>query len=131
MKFQDLFPQDSTKPPVLENPRTTTLFEELQDRLAALEARNANQRWLQSEAQALISEISEVRWLLVEQDVLGIPVPVLVVVFWDHHWDVVIGGSEELLVGSWTHWWEEQQKVFWRPAIGCLPKRETPLLRAL
>jgi hypothetical protein len=83
MKFQDLFPQDSTKPPVLENPRTTTLFEELQDRLAALEARNANQRWLQSEAQALISEISEVRWLLVEQDVLGIPVPVLVVVlFW-------------------------------------------------
>jgi hypothetical protein len=33
-----------------------------------------------SQAQALITEIAEVRWLLVEQDVLGIPVPVLL--FW-------------------------------------------------
>jgi hypothetical protein len=82
MRFQDLFPQGSAKS-VLQNPRTITLFEELEDRLAAMEARNGNQRWLQSQAQALTADLTEVRWLLVEQDVLGIPVPVLlVVVFW-------------------------------------------------
>jgi len=82
MKLQDLFPQGSAKP-VLENPRTTTLFEELEDRLAAMEGHSTQQRWLLSQAQALITEIAEVRWLLVEQDVLGIPVPVLLVVlFW-------------------------------------------------
>jgi hypothetical protein len=36
-----------------------------------------------SQAQALTADLMEVRWLLVEQDVLGIPVPVLVaVLFW-------------------------------------------------
>jgi len=82
MRFQDLFPQGSAKS-VLQNPRTITMFEELEDRLAAMEARSGNQRWLQSQAQALTADLTEVRWLLVEQDVLGIPVPVLlVVVFW-------------------------------------------------
>jgi len=36
LKVQDLFPQGKAKPE-LENPRTTTLFEELQDRLTAKE----------------------------------------------------------------------------------------------
>jgi hypothetical protein len=82
MRVQDLFPQGSAKP-VLQNPKTITLFEELEDRLAAMEGHNAQQRWLLSQAQALTADISEVRWLLIEQDVLGIPVPVLLVVlFW-------------------------------------------------
>ena len=82
MRCQDLFPQGSA-PPALENPSTISLFEELQDRLAALEARSAHQRWLQSQAQALTADMAEVRWLLIAQDALGIPVPVLVVVvFW-------------------------------------------------
>jgi hypothetical protein len=82
MKLRDLFPQGSATP-VLENPRTISLFEELQDRLASMEGRSAQQRWLLSQVQALTTDITEVRWLLVEQDVLGIPVPVLVVVlFW-------------------------------------------------
>jgi hypothetical protein len=82
MRFQDLFPPGSAKP-VLENPGTITLFEELEDRLAAMEARSAQQRWLQAQAQALTTDLTEVRWLLAEQEVLGIPVPVLLVVlFW-------------------------------------------------
>jgi Protein of unknown function (DUF4239) len=82
MRVQDLFPQGSAKP-VLQNPKTITLFEELEDRLAAMEGHNAQQRWLLSQAQALTADLTEVRWLLVEQDVLGIPVPVLLVVlFW-------------------------------------------------
>ena len=80
MKFQDLFPQGSATPPALENPRTIGLFEDLQDRLASMEGGNAHQRWLQSQAQALTADMTEVRWLLIEQDALGIPVPVLLLV---------------------------------------------------
>jgi hypothetical protein len=48
-----------------------------------MEGHSTQQRWLLSQAQALTADISEVRWLLIEQDVLGIPVPVLLVVlFW-------------------------------------------------
>jgi hypothetical protein len=82
MKLQDLFPQGSAKP-VLENPRTIILFEELQDRLAAMEGHSPQQRWMLSQAQALTSDMADVRWLLIEQDQLGIPVSLLLVVlFW-------------------------------------------------
>jgi len=82
LKLQDLFPQGKAKP-ALENPRTIILFEELQDRLAAKEGHSSQQRWMLSQALALTSDMAEVRWLLIEQDVLGIPVPVLLVVlFW-------------------------------------------------
>jgi Protein of unknown function (DUF4239) len=82
MRLKDLFPQGSAKP-VLQNPRTIALFEELEDRLAAMEGHSTQQRWLLSQAQALTTDLTEVRWLLVEQEVLGIPVPVLLVVlFW-------------------------------------------------
>ena len=82
MKLKDLFPQGRSKP-VLENPKTIVLFEELEDRLSAMEGHSPHQRWLLSRAQALTAAVSEVRWLLIEQDVLGIPVPVLLVVlFW-------------------------------------------------
>jgi hypothetical protein len=82
MKFQDLFPQGGATP-ILENPRTMTRFDDLQDQLAAMEGHSAHQRWLLSQALELTADLSEARWLLVEQDVLGIPVPVLLVVlFW-------------------------------------------------
>jgi hypothetical protein len=82
MRFQDLFPQGSAKP-VLQNSKTITLFEELEDQLAAMEGHNAQQRWLVSQAQALTADLTEVRWLLVGQEAIGIPVPVLLVVlFW-------------------------------------------------
>jgi Protein of unknown function (DUF4239) len=82
MRLEDLFPRGSARP-ALENPRTLALFEELQDRLAAMNGQSAHQRWLQPQAQALTADLTEVRWILVEQDVLGIPVPVLLVVlFW-------------------------------------------------
>jgi len=63
--------------------RTDALLEELQDRLVALDPSNANQRWLQSQALQLVSSIAGARWLLVEQNRIGIAVPLLVlVVFW-------------------------------------------------
>jgi hypothetical protein len=82
MKLEDLFPKGHAKP-VLENPKTIVLFEDLEDRLSAIEGQSPHQRWLLSHALSVTTEIAEVRWRLIEQDVIGIPVPVLlVVVFW-------------------------------------------------
>jgi hypothetical protein len=83
MKTQDFFPEGSTQPPNLKNPRTVALLEELQGRLVALDPSNANQRWLQSQALQLVRSIAAARWLLVGQNRIGIAVPLLVlVVFW-------------------------------------------------
>ena len=80
-KIQDLFPEGTTELPNAENSRQ--LLEELQDRLAALDASNANQRWLREQALQLVSTITGARWLLVEQNRIGIETPLLaVVVFW-------------------------------------------------
>jgi hypothetical protein len=82
-KFQDLFPQGGATPVNLENPTTVDILEELQDRLATMENHSADQRWLQSQAETLTTEITEARWLLMEQDEVGIPIPVLILVlFW-------------------------------------------------
>jgi hypothetical protein len=46
-------------------------------------ASNGRQRWLQSQALQLVSAITGARWLLAEQNTIGIAVPLLVeVVFW-------------------------------------------------
>jgi hypothetical protein len=82
MRLQDLFPAGGATP-VLEDPRTLALFEELEDRLARMEGNSAHKRWLLSQALVLTTDLTEVRWLLVGQNVLGIPAPVLLVVlFW-------------------------------------------------
>jgi hypothetical protein len=82
LRFQDLFPSGHAQP-LLEDPTAISLFEDFQDRLAALEGRSAQQRWLLSRAQALTAEVEQVRWLLIEREGLGIPVPVLLLVlFW-------------------------------------------------
>jgi hypothetical protein len=82
MKLKDLFPEGRAKP-VLDNPKTMVQFEELEDQLAAIQGHSPHQKWVLSQAKAQATAIAELRWLLIEQDVLGIPVPVLiVVVFW-------------------------------------------------
>jgi hypothetical protein len=82
MKLKDLFPDGRAKP-VPDNPKTTVLFEELEDRLAAIKGHSPHQNWVLSEAKEQATAISELQWLLVEQDIIGIPAPVLiVVVFW-------------------------------------------------
>ena len=82
LRLEDLFPTGDAQV-LLEDPTAVSLFEAFQDQLATLEGRSAPQRWLLSRAQALTAEVEQVRWLLVEQEGLGIAVPVLLVVlFW-------------------------------------------------
>jgi hypothetical protein len=80
MKIQDLFPEGASPRPNLQNPRTVALLEELQDKLVALDSSDAKQRWLQSQALQLVSAIAGARWLLVEQNTIGIAVPLLILV---------------------------------------------------
>jgi hypothetical protein len=82
LRFQDLFPEGHATP-LLVDPTAISIFEDFQDRLASMEGRSAQQRWLLVQAQALTVQVEQVRWLLVEQEGLGIPVPVLLaVLFW-------------------------------------------------
>ena len=82
-KIEELFAEGTTKLPSSENPRPLAHLEDLQDRLAALDASTPDQRWLQSQALQLVSAIMGARWLLAEQNTIGIEVPLLVlVVFW-------------------------------------------------
>lgn len=59
-------------------------FEVIQDQLRQLSPRNDPQRWLQSRALQISSEIAETRWLLIEQiGQSSIPMPFLaILVFW-------------------------------------------------
>jgi hypothetical protein len=57
------------------------LSDETQSVVRLLEGHSAQQHWMLSQAQALTTGMADVRWLLIEQDVLGIPVPLKVVLF--------------------------------------------------
>jgi hypothetical protein len=58
-------------------------IEEVQERLRALVPSSDAQRWLQSRALQLSSELAQMRWLLIDQHGGSIPTPFLVaLVFW-------------------------------------------------
>jgi hypothetical protein len=58
-------------------------YDDSLERIREERADLTHKRWLLSQALALTTDLTEVRWLLVGQNVLGIPVPVLLVVlFW-------------------------------------------------
>jgi len=73
MKLKDLFP-DSHAEPDLDNPKTTVVFEDLEDRLSAMDGHSPHQKWVLAQAKEQATAIAELRWLLVEQDIIGIPV---------------------------------------------------------
>jgi len=63
--------------------RSAAGIEEVQDKLRAFAPTNAAQRWLQTRALQISSELAQMRWLVVEQSASSIPMPFLVVlVFW-------------------------------------------------
>jgi hypothetical protein len=62
------------------------LLEDVLDRIRALKSAHEAQRWLQSHALLLSSNLAQGRWLLLEQEGSSIPMPFLIVlVFWLLH----------------------------------------------
>jgi hypothetical protein len=83
MKFDDLFPGGKGGKPNVDNPATLETLEHVQDAILALRPRDDRQRWLVAQALQLAAEISETRWLLVQQSGSSIPLPFLIMlVFW-------------------------------------------------
>ena len=79
-----VWPEDNIEQAVAESTEGRVDIETIQDKLRQLSPRNDAQRWLQSRALEISSEIAEGRWLLIEQ--LGqrtLPMPFFVLmVFW-------------------------------------------------
>ena len=79
-----VWPEDNIEQAVAESTEGRVNIETIQDKLRQLSPRNDAQRWLQSRALEISSEIAEGRWLLIEQ--LGqrtLPMPFFVLmVFW-------------------------------------------------
>jgi hypothetical protein len=83
VKTEDLFPERGHRAPNLESPQSESLMVELQNKVVALTGKEPIQMWLQSQALQILSSMASNRWLLVEQNTIGIAVPLLVVVvFW-------------------------------------------------
>ena len=63
--------------------RGGTSIEDVQEKLRALTPHNDSQRWLQSRALQITSEVERARWLAIERSERSIPIPFLVVlVLW-------------------------------------------------
>jgi hypothetical protein len=83
MKLNDLFPDGTDRTPRMDNPATFKMLEQVLDAILALSPGNERQRWLLERARQLADEVSETRWLLVEQNAGAIPLPFLILlVFW-------------------------------------------------
>jgi hypothetical protein len=79
-----IWPEDNIGQAIAEAPEGRVPIEAIQDKLRQLSPRNDAQRWLQSRALEISSEVAEGRWLLIEQ--LGqrsLPMPFFVlIIFW-------------------------------------------------
>jgi len=83
MRFADLFSAKSGKRPKLYDPATAKMLEHLQDMILSLKPGDGRQRWLVTQALQVAADLTEARWLLVQQDRTAIPVPALIlIVFW-------------------------------------------------
>jgi len=83
MKFDDLFPSGLDKRPNVDNPASVQMLEHVQNMILALRPGDNQQRWLSGQALQVATEVSQRRWLIVQQNARTIPGPVLIlIVFW-------------------------------------------------
>jgi hypothetical protein len=79
----ELWPEDCPRRAEVRPSVTSAGIEEIQDLLRALAPKNDAQRWLQSRALQLSTDIEQVQWLILEQAGSTIGWPTLVIVlFW-------------------------------------------------
>jgi hypothetical protein len=81
--IERLWPQDASQASGLDASPITVNGGMLIDRIRELAPKNEGQRWAQSQALQISTDLAKTRWLLVEQGDSAIPTPFLVVVvFW-------------------------------------------------
>jgi hypothetical protein len=78
-----LWPEDASKSSGLGSASLTATGGQLIDRIRDLSPKNEGQRWAQSQALQITTDLARSRWLLIEQNESAIPTAFLVVVvFW-------------------------------------------------
>jgi hypothetical protein len=80
MNYQDTFPESKRTAPNLNNLHALALLEELEHEILELKPTTNTQKWLQSKAIELTSEVVTTRWALTQQNVDSIPLPFLIAV---------------------------------------------------
>ena len=93
-RIDAVWPEDRSKRARLDTPEAELTTQGIEARILQLAPRNDVQRWLQSRALQISSEIMETRWLVVGGLGSSIPVPFLAVVVC---WLTIIFGSFGLL----------------------------------
>jgi hypothetical protein len=69
MNYQDTFPESKRTAPNLNNLHALALLEELEHEILELKPTTNTQKWLQSKAIELTSEVVTTRWALTQQNV--------------------------------------------------------------
>lgn len=83
IKFAETFPAEAGKKSQMDNPTSIQMLDRTQDLILALRPGDDRQRWLSGQALQLTADVSEKRWLLLQQPTNTVPVPVLIlIVFW-------------------------------------------------
>jgi hypothetical protein len=82
-RIDAIWSENDFRPSQLDRGTALTQSEAVQDKLRQLSPRNDAQRWLQSEALSLSSDLAQTRWLLIAQADSSVPALLLaVLIFW-------------------------------------------------
>lgn len=84
LKLADLFPDGSERAPLIDDPATMRVLDDMRKALLALGPTNDSQHWLKQRALQFVDSIAEMRWALaLRQNVDPLPLAFLVMlVFW-------------------------------------------------
>ena len=89
-RLDEIWPEDRSRSAGSDGPRTAPTAREFEARILQLSPQNDGQRWLQSQALQIASDVMETRWLVLGGQGSSIPLPFLVVVVF---WLTIIFGS--------------------------------------
>lgn len=94
LRLKVTWPQETSQAVQLETPEATASIETVQARIRALTPQTDAQRWLQSRAMTISSDLGAARWLIFIQAGSALPLPFLIVLV---VWLVVLFGTFGLL----------------------------------
>jgi hypothetical protein len=83
MKIDELFDHVGGSAPGTEEPASTAVLYEVQDRIRVLPPSDDDRRWLAAQALQIAGDLSNARWTMIQQNLSSVPLPFLaLVVMW-------------------------------------------------